>query len=579
MIFKNLKLVQRIFKTHVKKYFYEFLFILFLMIITAASTAGIAWLLDPAIKKIFIEKNMSMLYLIPLGIIFAFILKSVSVYFTKLIGIKISYKIVKSIQLALAEKILRSDTSYLIDKHSGKFISNFTNDTNILGQVLNNTVIQSIKEFITLIFLLSLMIYKDWKLSLLAITLIPIAALFSKKLGRRMGKVVTKTLEATDIFTKNLSEILKATSIIKIFQKEKSEINKFSQIISDRINKITKMESTRLGAGPVMETITGFAIALVVFAGGYQSIYGDMEVGTFFSFLTALMLAYQPVRALASVNIGVNEGLSAANRIYNILDNVNKVKDNRHLPNLNFTNGEIKFEDVDLEYVENIPVLKKINFHVNGGQKIALVGSSGSGKSSILKLIPRFYDPTNGSVSIDGQKINAINVDSLRKNIALVSQDIILFDDTIKANIGYGKNNPTDEDIIDAAKLANCHEFICKLENGYDTLVGENGTKLSGGQKQRISIARAMLKNSKIILLDEATSALDTKSEKIVQDAIENLTIQKTTIIVAHRLSTIKNVDKIFVVEDGKIVESGKHSDLINKNTLYKKLVLQQSIQ
>ncbi len=575
----NLKIIKRLLKTHVTKYYKEFLIIVFFMIATGISTAGIAWLLDPAIKKIFIEKDKTMLFIIPAAIVITFIVKSVSVYLTKVLSLKVAFKIVKNIQILLADKVLNSDISYIHSNHSGKFISNFTYDTNILGSVLNNNVIGAVKEIITLIFLLSLMFYKDVYLSLLAIILIPIAAFFSRKLGKKMGKAVSQLLISSDIFIKNLSEILKANPIIKIFQKEKEELEKFSIKISDRINKLVKTEKTRLGAGPVMETITGFAIALVVFAGGYRSINGQMEIGAFFSFLTALMLAYQPVRALAGINIAINEGLSAAKRIYNIMDNENKIFQNKNLKDLEFKHGDIEFKNVHMQYVKNVPVLRGININVRGGEKIALVGNSGSGKSTILNLIPRFYDPTEGSINIDNQNIKNVNIFSLRKYLALVSQDIILFDDTVKSNIIYGNPNASDSEIYQATKDANCHEFISKLENGYDTIIGENGVKLSGGQKQRLSIARAILKNSPIILLDEATSALDTESEKIVQNAIENLTRKKTTIIIAHRLSTVINANKIYVINNGVVAESGSHNQLMENSKIYKNLVSQQNLK
>lgn len=574
---KNFDIIVRVFKTQVSKFLFDFLSIFILMILTGISTAAVAWLLDPAIKKIFIEKDQTMLVLIPIAIVIAFCVKALSVYFTRTKSILVCYKIVKNVKILLAEKILKSDTSYLTNIHSGKFISNFTNDTGIIGNVLNNAIINAIKEFITLIFLLGLMLSKDLTLSLLAFTLIPVAAFFSRKLGKKMGKAVTQALNITDLFTKNLSEILKATLIIKIYQQEKRELDNFSKIITDRIDKIMKMEKTRLGAGPIMETITGVAIALVVFAGGYRSISGAMEVGAFFSFLTALMLAYQPIRALAGINIALNEGLSALKRIYAILDNKDQINEIKNSSELVFKEGNISFNDVDMEYVENLPVLKKISFEIKGGQKIAFVGKSGSGKTTLINLIPRFYNTTKGEIKIDNQNINKVNLVSLRKKISMVGQDTILFDDTIMSNIQYGKIDATEDEIIEASKLANCHEFIMKLERGYETVVGENGVKLSGGQKQRISIARAIIKDSQIILMDEATSALDTESELMVQNAINNLTKKKTTIFIAHRLSTIKNVDQIYVLDAGRIIEHGTHDELIKKNSTYKYLVEQQS--
>ena len=570
------ELIKRIFRTQVKRYLSQVLIIFLFIIVSALATAAVAWLLDPAIKKIFIEKNKTLLIIIPALIISAFIIKSVSLYIIRIKTIKISFNITKNIQILMADKILKSDTSFLVSKHSGKFISNFTNDTQVLLNVINGIAISALKEFFTLIALLGLMFYQNWKLSLLAIIMIPVAAFFSKKFGKRMGKFVNQSLLASEVFTKFLSEILKATSVIKIFQREDQELKNFRNIIEDRIEKMTKVERTRLGAAPVMETITGVAIAIVVFAGGYLSINNQIEVGSFFSFLTALMLAYQPVRALSGVNIGVNEGLVAAKRIYELLDNKDYVSNDPRKNDLVIKNKEIIFDDVSFSYPDGTNAIKKITTKISGGNTVALVGKSGSGKSSFINLIPIFYNINSGSITIDGQNINDVNLKSLRKEIALVSQETILFDDTVEANIRYGRLDASKEDILSASKNAAADDFIRDLPNGYDTIVGENGVKLSGGQKQRISIARAILKNSSIILLDEATSALDSESEAKIKYAVDNLIKNRTTIIIAHRLSTIKNANKILVLSDGSLIAEGTHEELIQKSELYQKLYNQE---
>jgi len=572
------QLSKRIYKTQIQKYIPDLLIILLFMVLNGAATAGVAWLLDPAIKKIFIEKDKLMLYLIPLAIIITFLVKSISLYFTRIQSINISFKIKESIQKSLAEKILHSDLSYINENHSGKFISNFTEDTGRLQHITQTVALNSTKEIISLFFLVSLMISKDLYLSVLALIIIPFAAFISKKLGRRMGKAVYGALEANEEFTKYLSEILKSVKLIKIFQREKREMSKLSSIISNWITKTSKVEKTRLGSAPIMEILTGIAVASVVFAGGYRSMSGELEIGAFFSFLTALMLAYQPVRALSGINIAINEGFSAATRIYKILDEQVLIKNKDGSKPILLKDGNIKFNSVCMSYKDGPLVLKNIDITVKGKSKVALVGPSGGGKSTILNLIPRFYDPTEGSISIDGQNISNIKIDSLRKEIALVSQDIILFDDTIKNNLKFGNFEATDQEIINACKKANCNDFIMNLENGYNTKVGENGVILSGGQRQRISIARAILKNSSIILLDEATSALDTESEKIVQTAMNNLTEDKTTITIAHRLSTIKNADIIYVIDKGMVAEKGSHQELLEKNGTYKKLCDQQAL-
>ena len=573
---EKINLIKRIFKTQVKRYLSQILIIFLFIVISALATASVAWLLDPAIKKIFIEKNKTLLLVIPGLIILAFIIKSISIYIIRIKTIKISFNVTKNIQSLMARKILTSDTEFITSKHSGKFISNFTNDTQTLLNVINGIAITSVKEFFTLIALMGLMFYQNWKLSLLAIIMIPVAAFFSKKFGRRMGKFVNQSLQASELFTKFLSEILKATSVIKIFQKEEIELKNFKNIIDDRIEKMTKVERTRLGAAPVMETITGIAIAIVVLAGGFLSIKNEIEVGSFFSFLTALMLSYQPVRALSGVNIGINEGLVAAKRIYALLDNQDLVNKNLSLTDLNVTNKNIEFKSVNFVYPDGTEAIKKISTKINGGSTVALVGKSGSGKTSFINLIPKFYNLSSGSIEIDNQNINEVNLHSLRKEIALVSQDTILFDDTVKANIAYGKIDASEREILEASKNAAADEFIKELPNGYDTIIGENGVKLSGGQKQRISIARAMLKNSSIILLDEATSALDTESETKVKFAIDNLIKNRTTIIIAHRLSTIKNADKIIVMSEGCIEDEGTHEELLIKSKTYKKLYNQE---
>jgi ATP-binding cassette, subfamily B, bacterial MsbA len=570
------ELIKRIFRTQVKKYLAQILIIFFFIIVSASATAAVAWLLDPAIKKIFIEKNKTLLIIIPALIVLAFIIKSVSLYIIRIKTIKISFNVTKNIQILMADKILRSDTSFLVSKHSGKFISNFTNDTQVLLNVINGIAISAVKEFFTLMALMGLMFYQNWKLSLLAIIMIPVAAFFSKKFGKRMGKFVNQSLLASEVFTKFLSEILKATSVIKIFQREDRELKNFRNIIEDRIEKMTKVERTRLGAAPVMETITGMAIAIVVFAGGYLSINNQIEVGSFFSFLTALMLAYQPVKALSGVNIGVNEGLIAAKRIYELLDNKDYVSNDPSKNNLVIKNKEVVFDNVSFSYPDGTNAIKKITTKITGGNTIALVGKSGSGKSSFINLIPRFYNINGGSITIDGQNINDVNLESLRKEIALVSQETILFDDTVEANIRYGRLDASKEDVLSASKNAAADDFIKDLPNGYNTIVGENGVKLSGGQKQRISIARAILKNSSIILLDEATSALDSESEAQIKYAVDNLIKNRTTIIIAHRLSTIKNANKILVLSDGSLIAEGTHEELIQKSELYQKLYNQE---
>ena len=574
----KIDLVKRIFRTQVKKYIPELSLTFIFIILTSLTTAATAWLLDPAIKEIFLNKNIKMLYFIPLAIVLTFIIKAFAIYGTRIVTIKVGIKIIKNIQTLMAKKFLLSDISHITKKHSGRYLSNFTSDTGVLFGVLTGVVVTLFKETFTLIALLGLMFYHDWQLSLLAIIMIPIAAFSSRNLGKKMGKKVHISLEASDKFMKFLSEMIKGSWLIKIYQKEEEELKRISMIIDERFKAIRKVEQTRLGAGPIMEVISALAIAIVVFFAGYRSMQGAITLGEFVSFLAALMLAYQPVRALAGINIGIQEGISAAKRIYEIIDQKNEIYHDENAPSLKLKKASIEFKNISFTYPDGTHALKNLSAKIEGGTKVGLVGVSGSGKTTFLNLIPRFFHLKNGSIFIDNQNINDINLNSLRKEISLVSQDVILFDDTIRANILYGNSFASDEEIINACKFAAAQDFVEKLPNKYETVIGENGIKLSGGQKQRLSIARAILKNSSIILLDEATSSLDSESESVIQKAIENLTKNKTTIIIAHRLSTVMNCDKILVFENGQIIEEGKHEFLVNNSSTYKKLYEKQII-
>jgi ATP-binding cassette, subfamily B, bacterial MsbA len=574
----KLELINRIFKTQVKKYIPELSITFIFIVLTSLTTAATAWLLDPAIKEIFENKNKQMLYLIPVAIVFTFIIKAFSIYGTRIITIKVGIKIIKNIQTLMAQKFLLSDISHITKKHSGKYLSNFTNDTTILFTVLTGVVVTLFKETFTLIALLALMFYHDWQLSLLAMIMIPVAAISSKNIGKKMGKKVHVSLEASDKFMKFLSEIIKGSWLIKIYQKEEDELKKISMIIDERFKAIRKVEQTRLGAGPIMEIISAIAIAIVVFFAGYRSMQGAITLGEFVSFLAALMLAYQPVRALAGINVGIQEGITAAKRIYEIIDQKNEIYNDENAPSLKLKNATLEFKNISFTYPDGTHALKNLSAKIEGGKKVGLVGISGSGKTTFLNLIPRFFNLKHGTILIDDQNINNINLNSLRKEISIVSQDVILFDDTIRSNILYGNASASDDEILNACKFAAAQEFIEKLPNKYETIIGENGIKLSGGQKQRLSIARAILKDSPIILLDEATSSLDSESEAVIQKAIENLTKNKTTIIIAHRLSTIMNCDKILVFDSGQIVAEGSHEFLVNNSLIYKNLYEKQII-
>jgi len=573
---KDIDVIKRVFRSYIKKYIPELSLTFIFILITSAATAATAWLLDPAIKEIFENKNKLMLYVIPVAIVLAFAIKALSIFIVRIITIKVASKICSNIGSIMAKKLITSDTLYITNKHSGKFISHFTWDLGIIFNTLAGTVVSLAKESITLIFLIGLLFYHDWQLALVAMIMIPITAFFSKNLGKKMEKRTLVSAEKSDKFLKFLSEIIKGSLLIKIYQKEHDEIKNISQAIEDQWKATRKTQQTYLGAAPVMETVSAIAIAIVVFFAGYRSIQGALSLGEFVSFLAALMLAYQPVRALAGLNIGIKSGLVAVRRTYEIIDRINLVKEESHLPDLKINKGNVEFKDINFSYPNNVQALKGVNGTISGGDKVGFVGVSGSGKTTLLNLIPRFFHLSNGKIIIDDQNINEVRLSSLRNKISLVSQDIILFDDTVLKNLTYGYEKASKEDILQACKNSASQEFIEKLPEKYETIIGENGVRLSGGQKQRISIARAILKNAPIILLDEATSSLDSESEKVIHDAIENLTKNKTTIIIAHRLATIKNCNKIFLFDKGKIIDSGTHNELIDRSKIYSSLYEKQ---
>tara|TARA_B100000029_G_scaffold113550_1_gene105836 strand:- start:4189 stop:5928 length:1740 start_codon:yes stop_codon:yes gene_type:complete len=569
----NSEIFKRLIKTKVNKYFKRLVFALILSVIVALSTAATAWLLDPAIKKIFLDKNLSMLYLIPIAIVVAFSAKGISLFLARATTIKVGLDISRDLQQEMAETILKSDVHTIEDKHSAKFISNFIFDTQLMRELVSTALLNMMKDTLTLVFLICLMFYQNWRLAIFAILMIPCAAIISRSLGKRMGKAAREAQEHSGNLARFLSEILKASKVIKIYQKENYEHGRAKKFIYGLIEKIKKMTIIQIRATPIMEILTGFIIAGFIYYSGYLVMENKIGINNFFSFLAAMMLAYQPIRSLASINIVINQGFAAAKRIFEIIDTKISIKEEESSKNLTIKDAGISFKNVNFSYPSSDQhAVKNINLTIKGGSTAALVGHSGAGKSTIFNLLPRFYDPQIGAILIDNQNIGEVSLQSLRKNISLVSQDITLFDDTIISNIAYANLNASKAEITEAAKLAAAEEFINNLPKKLDTIIGENGVRLSGGQKQRLSIARALLKNAPIILLDEATSSLDAESENQVQQAITNLTKNKTTIIIAHRLSTIMKADTIFVLSNGEIVASGKHKELLNTSKIYKNL-------
>ena len=570
-------IIKRIFNDYLKKYFTRLLIALLLSLIVAATTSGIAWLLDPAIEKIFIEQDKKYASIIPIAIVLTFAAKGLALYFARSNVIKVGYWVCGELEKEMSKKILISDTNTIDNKHSAKFISNFLFDTQMVQQMVSTSTLNLMKDTLTLIALVSLMFYQNWKLALFAILIIPLTATLAKSLGKRISKAGSESMDLSAKLSSFLSDIVRGSKIIKIYQSEEREQNRAVKSIDDLNNKLIKIGIIQIRLTPIMEALTGVMIAGFIYYSGILIAAGEIGINNFFSFLTAMMLAYQPVRALATIHMSFQHGAEGAKRIFSVIDQKVDIHDNSHKAKLNLNKAEIEFENVSFKYpTTKERAIKNINFKIKGGTMAAFVGQSGAGKSTIMSLIPRFYDSQSGKILIDGQNIYDVNLFSLRKNISLVSQDVILFDDTVRSNILYANPNATEDQIYDACKLAAAEEFIIKLPDGYDTKIGENGVKLSGGQKQRISIARAILKNSPIILLDEATSALDTESEKKVQIAIRKLTENRTTLVIAHRLSTVYNADTIFVVNNGNIVSFGTHKELIEKSLEYKSLYQKQ---
>jgi|TARA_B100001105_G_C22383878_1_gene440944 subfamily B ATP-binding cassette protein MsbA len=567
----NKQILGRLYNEYTKKFLSKIVIAAFFSILVAGSTSSIAWLLDPAIEKIFIEKDQTLILIIPILIIAAFTTKGISLYLAKTTMIGVGEEVKKMLQEDMLKSFISADTQFIENKHTGKYISNLTFDVSMITNLLTNALLNLFKDGLTLIGLLSVMFYQNWKLSLIAIIMIPLASAMARSLGKRVGKVTTEATEKSGLLTTYLIEIFKNHKLIKIFQTEEYENSRAKKYINELKEKSKKIGIIFVRATPIMETLTGIMIAILIFYSGKLIIKNEIDINNFFSFLAAMMLAYQPVRSLATLNIGVNQGLAAAKRILPIVDNKNYIKDNKDDKSLELTKGNIEFKKVSFKYVNTEgSTLKSIDLKIEGGKMTALVGHSGAGKSTIMNLIPRFYDRIGGDIFIDGSSIYNKKIASLRKNISLVTQDTTLFDDTIKNNISYANQKVSEKNIIEAAKLSFADEFINKLPNKYDTIIGENGVRLSGGEKQRLSIARAMLKDSKIILLDEATSSLDAETESKIQKAINLLTKNRTTLVIAHRLSTILNSDKIYVINNGLVVGEGKHEELIKSSEIYK---------
>ena len=567
----SIKILIRLYNSYTKKYLKNILISVFFTILLAGSTSSVAYLLDPAIKELFINQNKEFLYLIPGLIVLAFSVKGLSLYLAKVIMINVSEEVRKDIQIDMFSSLINADTKLVDQKHSGKFVTNLTNDVGMITNLVSTVILNIFKDSLTLIGLLSVMFYQNWKLSLIAIIMIPLASFAAKTLGKRIGKVTTQQMERAGILNSYLIEIFKNHKLTKIFQNEVYEKLRVKKYINELKESSRKINIVFTRASPIMEFLTGIMIAFLIFYATKLISKNELEVGNFFSFLAAMMLAYQPVRSLATLNISIQQGLSGARRVLPIIDDIPKIIDKNNVKKLILKIGQIDFENVDFSYSEEEnKILNNLNLNIPGQKMTALVGLSGAGKSTILNLIPRFYNIIKGDIKIDNQSIYNSTIQSVRKNISLVSQDITLFDDTIKNNIAYANMDASQEEIIQAAKYSFANDFIQKLPKQYDTIIGENGVRLSGGEKQRLSIARAILKKSPIILLDEATSSLDAETEDKIQKAINFLIKGRTAIVIAHRLSTILNSDKIYVIDKGTVVGKGKHEDLLSSSDVYK---------
>ena len=569
---KDIEIFKRLYKDYTRKHLFKIIAAVIFSILVATSTSATAWLLDPAIEKIFIKKDQSLIFLIPILIILAFSTKGISLYMAKILMIKTAEEVKKNIQIDMLSSFIKADTEKIEDKHSGKYISNINFDVNQITGMLSNAFLSLFKDGLTLIGLLSVMFFQNWRLSLIAIIMIPIATITAKKLGKRIGKVTTEAQEKSGDLNKYLIDLFKNHKIIKIFQREKYEHKRSEKFVNDLKEKSIKIASVFIRSTPIMEIVTGIMIAILIFYSGKLIMNDQLTINNFFSFLAAMMLAYQPVKSLAIVNVAIGQGLSAGKRILPIIDEQNNIKQNENGSSLIIKDASIQFKNINFTYKsnKNHSILKDINIQIAGKKMTALVGHSGSGKSTLLNLIPRVYEADSGDILIDNQIIKKLNLNSLRKEISIVDQNTTLFDDTIFNNIKYAKPDATNDEIYNAAKISMSTDFINKLKNKFDTIIGENGVKLSGGEKQRLSIARALLKDSKIILLDEATSSLDSETEEKIQKAIEELTKNKTTIVIAHRLSTILKSENIYVIDNGTVEASGKHEDLMKKSILYK---------
>jgi ATP-binding cassette, subfamily B, bacterial MsbA len=562
------RLARDFMRPHVRRILFAFL----LMGLAAASTAGRAWLMEPVLDRIFVAREGSLLLLIAGGALALALVKGLADYGEAVLMTRVGQRVIADVQIALFARLMRADLAYLHAHPSGTLISRFTSDAALLRSAAANVLAAIGKDAVTVVFLVGVMFYQDWLLALVSFFVFPLAIRPIVAIGRRIRRVTANAQAEIGQLTTLLSQTFQGARHVKAYGMEQYEERRAAGLIERLFVLIDRGTRTRSRASPMMEALGGTAIAVVILYGGHQVISGARTPGALFSFITALLLAYQPLKSLANLNASLQEGLAAAQRIFEVLDVEPTIRDMFGAKPLHIAGGEIRFDDVRFGYVPGLAAIDGLSLTIPAGHTVALVGPSGAGKSTMLNLIPRFFDIDSGSIAIDGQDVRGVTIASLRNVIALVAQEVSLFDDSVSANIAYGRFGASLAEIEEAARSAAADAFIRELPQGYDTMVGEHGVRLSGGQRQRIAIARAMLKNAPILLLDEATSALDSESERQVQRALNTLIRGRTTLVIAHRLSTIQGADLICVVDRGRIVETGEHPELLARGGLYARL-------
>ena len=572
-------LMARLWRECIRGYVRWLLLAVLFMALMAAATAISAWLMKPVVNKIFIARDREMLWIIGGAVLATFVVKGVSSYAQATMMARVGQRIVADMQNRLYRHMTSLDLSFFHNNSTGTLVSRYTNDVGSMRVAVSHAITVFGKDLLSLIGLVVVMFIQDWELALISFFVFPIAIIPIAKLGRRMRKVTVNTQIEMGQLTTTLEQTFLGIRMVKAYSMEGYECSRVEALVEKLYKLYYKSMRTRSLASPIMETLGGVAVTTVIIYGGYRVIENATDPGGFFSFITALLLAYEPMKRLANLNATVQEGLAGAQRTFEALDHPNRITERTGAPQLRVSKGEVRFENVSFTYPKADGVqgdreaaLNNLSITIPAGKTVALVGPSGAGKSTVMNLVPRFYEASTGRVLVDGQDVRDVTFASLRGAMALVSQEITLFDDTVRNNIAYGRQDASFEEIQDAARHAAAHDFILQLPDGYDTMVGEHGVRLSGGQRQRLAIARAMLKNAPILLLDEATSALDTESERHIQDALDGLMKNRTTLVIAHRLSTVVDADLIYVLDRGRVAEQGTHNELLAKGGLYANL-------